>query len=154
MIFFFREGRPVYGVVRKFKCPLKKTQPFCPCSRAVNWTGKGLSSVPLRHVGIVPGIHDLSTRLRLHLCHLPHWSPPIPVDRRLDKQQYEHEDSAYQYSLFIFTFFISVSVIKFLQMLIFLFSKIDSCLVYGVESLLLFFHQSLFPYGSPSVHLF
>ena len=24
MIFFFLEGRPVSGVVRKFKCPLKK----------------------------------------------------------------------------------------------------------------------------------
>ena len=22
--------------------PTEKTQPFCPCSRAVNWTGKGL----------------------------------------------------------------------------------------------------------------
>ena len=42
IFFFFLEGRPVSGVVRKFKCPLKKTQPFCPCSRAVNWTGKGL----------------------------------------------------------------------------------------------------------------
>ena len=42
MIFFFLEGRPVSGVVHKFKCPLKKTQPFCPCSRVLNWTGKGL----------------------------------------------------------------------------------------------------------------
>jgi hypothetical protein len=33
--------------------------------------------------------------------------PSMPMDKRLDKQQYEHEDSAYQYSLFIFTFFIS-----------------------------------------------
>jgi len=31
----------------------------------------------------------------------------------------------------------------------FFFSKIDFCLVYSVESLLLFFHQSCFPYGSP-----
>jgi hypothetical protein len=30
------------GVVRKFKCPLKKTQPSCPDSRGLNWTGKGL----------------------------------------------------------------------------------------------------------------
>ena len=41
--FFRLEGRPVFGAVRKFKCPLKKTQPFCPCSSALNWTGKGLS---------------------------------------------------------------------------------------------------------------
>jgi hypothetical protein len=27
---------------RKFKCPLKKTQPSCPGSRDLNWTGKGL----------------------------------------------------------------------------------------------------------------
>jgi len=27
-------GRPVSGAVRKFKSPLKKTQPFSPCSRA------------------------------------------------------------------------------------------------------------------------
>ena len=66
-----------------------------------------LSSVPWRHGGIVAGIHDLSTRWSLHLCHLPQLSHPMPVDRRLDKQQYEHEDSAYQYSLFMFTFFIS-----------------------------------------------
>jgi len=26
MNFFFLEGRPVSGVVRKFKCPLKKTR--------------------------------------------------------------------------------------------------------------------------------
>jgi hypothetical protein len=25
------------------KCPLKKTQPSCPCSRELNWTGKGLN---------------------------------------------------------------------------------------------------------------
>jgi hypothetical protein len=31
-----------YWHVRKFKCPLKKTQPSCPCSRDLNWTGKGL----------------------------------------------------------------------------------------------------------------
>jgi hypothetical protein len=30
------------GVVRKFKCPLKKMQPSCPGSRDLNWTGKGL----------------------------------------------------------------------------------------------------------------
>ena len=36
------EGRPISGVVGKFKCPLKKTQPFCPRSTALNWTGKGL----------------------------------------------------------------------------------------------------------------
>jgi len=39
------EGRPVSGAVRKFKCPLKKTQPFCPCSSALNWTGKWLNLV-------------------------------------------------------------------------------------------------------------
>ena len=42
--FFSLEGRPISGVVGKFKCPLKKTQPFCPRSTALNWTGKGLSS--------------------------------------------------------------------------------------------------------------
>jgi hypothetical protein len=31
-----------YWHIRKFKCPLKKTQPSCPCSRDLNWTGKGL----------------------------------------------------------------------------------------------------------------
>jgi len=36
-------GRPVSGAVRKFKSPLKKTQPFSPCSRALNWTSKGLN---------------------------------------------------------------------------------------------------------------
>ena len=40
--FFSLEGRPISGVVGKFKCPLKKTQPFCPRSTALNWTGKGL----------------------------------------------------------------------------------------------------------------
>jgi hypothetical protein len=30
------------SVVRKFKCPLKKTQPSCSGSRDLNWTGKGL----------------------------------------------------------------------------------------------------------------
>jgi hypothetical protein len=32
-----------YWHVRKFKCPLKKTQPSCPCSSDLNWTGKGLN---------------------------------------------------------------------------------------------------------------
>ena len=41
--FFSLEGRPISGVVGKFKCPLKKTQPFCPRSTALNWTGKGLT---------------------------------------------------------------------------------------------------------------
>jgi hypothetical protein len=40
--FFFLQGRPVSGVVRKFKCLLKKTQSFCPCSRFLNRSGKGL----------------------------------------------------------------------------------------------------------------
>jgi len=40
--FFSLEGRPVSGAVRKFKCPLKKPQPFCPCSMVLNWTGRGL----------------------------------------------------------------------------------------------------------------
>jgi hypothetical protein len=31
-----------YWHVRKFKSPLKKTQPSCPCSRDLNWTRKGL----------------------------------------------------------------------------------------------------------------
>jgi hypothetical protein len=31
-----------YWHVRTFKCPLKKTQPSCPGSRDLNWTGKGL----------------------------------------------------------------------------------------------------------------
>jgi hypothetical protein len=39
---FSLEGRPVSGAVRKFKCPLKKTHPFCPGSMDLNWTGKGL----------------------------------------------------------------------------------------------------------------
>jgi hypothetical protein len=30
--------------IHKFKCPLKKMQPSCPCSRDLNWTGKGLST--------------------------------------------------------------------------------------------------------------
>jgi hypothetical protein len=30
------------GYTGKFKCPLKKTQPSCPGSRDLNWTGKGL----------------------------------------------------------------------------------------------------------------
>lgn len=54
-------------------------------------------------------IHDLSTRWRLHLGHLPQLSPLKSMDRRLNTQHYEHEDSEYQYSLFIFTFFISES---------------------------------------------
>jgi len=37
----FPGGRPVSGVVRKFKCPLKETQPSCPGSGDLNWTGKG-----------------------------------------------------------------------------------------------------------------
>ena len=41
---FSLEGRLISGVVGKFKCPLKKTQPICPRSTALNWTGKGLSS--------------------------------------------------------------------------------------------------------------
>jgi hypothetical protein len=41
---FSLEWRPVSGEVHKFKCPLKKTQPFCPGSRDLNWTGKGLTS--------------------------------------------------------------------------------------------------------------
>ena len=45
MIFFSLEGRLNSGVAGKFKCPLKKTQPFCPRSTALNWTGKGLMSV-------------------------------------------------------------------------------------------------------------
>jgi hypothetical protein len=34
-----------YWHVHKFKCPPKKTQPSCPCSRDLNWTGKGLISI-------------------------------------------------------------------------------------------------------------
>jgi hypothetical protein len=45
MIFFFLEGRPVSGAVRKFKCPLKKTQQSCPGSRDLNRRGKGLNAV-------------------------------------------------------------------------------------------------------------
>jgi hypothetical protein len=32
-------------VKRVFKCPVKKTQPSCPGSRDLNWTGKGLRFV-------------------------------------------------------------------------------------------------------------
>jgi hypothetical protein len=39
-----------YWHVRKFKCPLKKTQPSCPCSRDLNWTGKGLRMIYLSYV--------------------------------------------------------------------------------------------------------
>jgi hypothetical protein len=34
-----------YWHVRQFKCPLKKTQPSSPCSRDLNWTGKGLNTL-------------------------------------------------------------------------------------------------------------
>jgi hypothetical protein len=34
-----------YWQVRKFKCPLKKSQPACPCSRDLNWTGKRLNQI-------------------------------------------------------------------------------------------------------------
>jgi hypothetical protein len=51
-----------YWQVHIFKCPLKKTQPSCPGSRDLNWTGKGL-----RHanrlkswVGYIP--HDSLVR--------------------------------------------------------------------------------------------
>jgi hypothetical protein len=30
-----------------FKCPSKKTQSFCPCSRALNRSGKGLNKLKL-----------------------------------------------------------------------------------------------------------
>jgi len=42
---FFLEGRPVPGAVRKFKCPLKKPRSFCPCSSALNSSGKRLNKM-------------------------------------------------------------------------------------------------------------
>jgi hypothetical protein len=47
-----------YWHVRKFKCPLKKTQPSCPCSRDLNWTGKGLrkSHTVSDHL-VTPSVH-------------------------------------------------------------------------------------------------
>jgi hypothetical protein len=36
------------GCTGKFKCPLKKTQPSCPGSRDLNWTGKGLNMEVLK----------------------------------------------------------------------------------------------------------
>jgi hypothetical protein len=33
--------------LRTFKCPLKKTQPSCPGSRDLNWTGKGLNKATI-----------------------------------------------------------------------------------------------------------
>jgi hypothetical protein len=38
-----------YWHVRKFKCPLKKMQPSCPCSRDLNLTGKGLTYIQYTH---------------------------------------------------------------------------------------------------------
>jgi hypothetical protein len=54
LLFFSLEGRPVSGVVRKFKCPLKKMQPSCPCSRDLNWTSKGLKYKIKREKKILP----------------------------------------------------------------------------------------------------
>jgi hypothetical protein len=45
-------------------------------------------------------------------------SPPLPMDRRLEEQQKEHEDSEYQYSLFHLHLHFKVSVIKSIHMLI------------------------------------
>jgi hypothetical protein len=40
-----------YWYLCTFKCPLKKTQPSCPCSRDLNWTSKGLTQLFLiKHV--------------------------------------------------------------------------------------------------------
>jgi hypothetical protein len=52
-----------YWHVRKFKCPLKKKQPSCPCSRDLNWTGKGLkmpksSYCKLNKFPSVPALFD------------------------------------------------------------------------------------------------
>src|SRR5215469_763023 len=33
----------------RVKCPLKKTQPSCPGSRDLNWTGKGLKIKPVQY---------------------------------------------------------------------------------------------------------
>jgi hypothetical protein len=49
---FFREGRTISGVVRKFKCQLKKTQSFCSCSRELNRSGKGLIKRPSGQQGV------------------------------------------------------------------------------------------------------
>jgi hypothetical protein len=35
-----------------FKCPLKKTQPSCPVSRDLNWTGKGLNQWRFKSSGM------------------------------------------------------------------------------------------------------
>jgi hypothetical protein len=37
----------------KIKCPLKKTQSFCPCSRALNRSSKGLNYLSLKRFSIV-----------------------------------------------------------------------------------------------------
>jgi hypothetical protein len=37
-----------YRHVRTFKFPLKETQPSCPCSRDLNWTGKGLKIIKIK----------------------------------------------------------------------------------------------------------
>jgi len=29
--------------------PAEKTQPFCPCSRFLNWTGKGLTKIQVQY---------------------------------------------------------------------------------------------------------
>jgi hypothetical protein len=47
-----------------FKLPLKKTQSFCPCSRALNRSGKGLKKVPreaCKYLGI-EGSHDIECK--------------------------------------------------------------------------------------------
>jgi hypothetical protein len=53
----------VSGEVHKFKCPLKKTQPFCPGSRDLNWTGKGLSYIFF--ILITMAHHERSIRERV-----------------------------------------------------------------------------------------
>jgi hypothetical protein len=43
------------GTYINLYAPLKKTQPSCPCSRDLNWTGKGLNQQQKWVPGIAPG---------------------------------------------------------------------------------------------------
>jgi hypothetical protein len=52
-----------------FKCPLKKTQSFCPCSRALNRSGKGLK--PFLDIYCLYSLHIICSFFTFAKIHSP-----------------------------------------------------------------------------------
>jgi hypothetical protein len=58
-----------YWHVCKFKCPLKKTQPSCPCSTDLNWIGKGLKQLVYTGIQALVPWWDICLNVTVPIMH-------------------------------------------------------------------------------------